>query len=52
MSLTLESPVSQTREQRLGSITGYKGSLTELVQSGCGGGLKIRSLGKRSVSTP
>jgi nitrogenase molybdenum-iron protein alpha chain len=43
MSLELESPVSQTREQRLGSITGYKGDLTELVQSGCSGGLKNRS---------
>jgi len=48
MSLELESPVSQTREQRLGSITGYQGNLHDLVQSGCGGGLKNRS---RCLST-
>jgi len=48
MSLELESPVFQTREQRLGSITRYQGNLHDLVQSGCGGGLKNRS---RCLST-
>jgi nitrogenase molybdenum-iron protein alpha chain len=42
MALDLTSPESQSREQRLGSITGYEGTLKDMAAKGCGGCLGNR----------
>ncbi|SHN51182.1 nitrogenase component 1 [Desulfitobacterium chlororespirans] len=42
MTLNLKSPEFQPREQRLGSITGYEGTLKDMAQRGCGGCLTNR----------
>ncbi|MDR1570911.1 MAG: oxidoreductase [Clostridiales Family XIII bacterium] len=42
MALNLASPEIQAREQRLGSITGYKGTLRDMASSGCSGCLSNR----------
>lgn len=48
MTLSLNIPESQSREQRLGSITGYHGTFKKLTQQGCAGCLGNR---KRCFST-
>lgn len=40
MPINLDINEAPIREQRLGAITGYSGSVKDLARSGCGGGLK------------
>ncbi len=48
MTLNLKAPESEVREQRLGSITGYHGTLKDLAKQGCSGCLENR---KRCFTT-
>lgn len=48
MELRLDIPESQSREQRLGSITGYHGTFKNLTKQGCSGCLANK---KRCFST-
>lgn len=48
MALRLDIPESQSREQRLGSITGYHGTFKNLINQGCSGCLTNK---KRCFST-
>lgn len=51
MPLNLHRPESQTREQRLKSITGYHGSFKEMTKQGCSGCLPNRKRCFNTVSS-
>ncbi|MDR0853878.1 MAG: oxidoreductase [Clostridiales Family XIII bacterium] len=51
MAIDLSQIEAQTREQRLGSITGYDGSLEDLTSQGCAGCLKNKNRDFQTVSS-
>ncbi|MDR1136272.1 MAG: oxidoreductase [Clostridiales Family XIII bacterium] len=51
MAIDLRQTESETREQRLGSITGYDGTLEDLTSRGCAGCLKNKLRDFQTVSS-
>ncbi|MDR3364604.1 MAG: oxidoreductase [Clostridiales Family XIII bacterium] len=51
MAIDLNQKESETREQRLGSITGYDGRLSDLTEKGCSGCLQNKGRRFQTVSS-
>jgi len=51
MAIDLKQTESETREQRLGSITGYDGTLSHLTNTGCAGCLENKLRDFQTVSS-